>query len=87
MGDFGDEQVELGRRVESALREAGFVSTLTVVNPMEYLDRAWRMREYEMFLGPTSPATGPNGFLFLGTAQRWAGEYSGSRGWGVGPYD
>ena len=64
LGDFGDEQVEWGRRVESALRGAGFVTSLTVVNPMEYRDRVWRMGEYEMFLGPTSPASGPNGFLF-----------------------
>ncbi len=62
--DFGDEQLEVGRRVESALREAGFVSSLTVLNPVEYSERVWREKEYQMFVGPPPPASGPNGFLF-----------------------
>ena len=64
VGDFGNEQVELGRRVESALRDAGFVSSLTVLNPVEYVERVWRRRDYQIFLGPMMPASGPNGFLF-----------------------
>ena len=64
VGDFGNEQLELGRRVNLALQEAGFTSTLTVLNPVEYAERVWRNRDYQMFLGPPPPASGPNGFLF-----------------------
>ena len=73
VADFGNEQVGLGRVVESALREAGFVSTVTVLNPVDYKERVWRKRDYQMFLGPTPPASGPNGFLFpaLHSDGRW----------------
>ena len=73
VADFGNEQVALGRVVESALREAGFVSTVTVLNPVDYKERVWRKRDYQMFLGPTPPASGPNGFLFpaLHSDGRW----------------
>ena len=66
VADFGNEQVALGRVVESALREVGFVSTVTVLNPVDYKERVWRKRDYQMFLGPTPPASGPNGYLFSG---------------------
>ena len=66
VADFGNEQVALGRVVESALREAGFVSTVTVLNPVDYKQRVWRKRDYQMFLGPTPPASGLNGYLFSG---------------------
>ena len=36
VADFGNEQVALGKKIESALREAGFVSTVTVLNPVDY---------------------------------------------------
>ncbi len=64
VGDFGDEQVALGGRIESALREAGFVTSMTVLNPVDYSERVWRKRDYQMFLGPPPPASGPNGYLF-----------------------
>ena len=64
VGDFGDEQVGLGRRVQSALIEAGFVSSLEVLNPVEYSERVWRKKDYQMFLGPPPPASGTNGYLF-----------------------
>ena len=66
VADFGNEQVALGRVVESALREAGFVSTVTVLNPVDYKQWVWRKRDYQMFLGPTPPASGLNGYLFSG---------------------
>ena len=64
VADFGDEQIELGKRVQSALIEAGFVSSLAVLNPVEYSERVWRKKDYQMFLGPPPPASGPNGYLF-----------------------
>lgn len=64
VADFGDEQVEFGKRVQSALIEAGFVSSLAVLNPVEYSERVWRKKDYQMFLGPPPPASGPNGHLF-----------------------
>ena len=64
VADFGDEQVALGKRVQSALIEAGFVSSLEVLNPVEYSERVWRKKDYQMFLGPPPPSSGLNGYLF-----------------------
>ena len=64
VADFGDEQVALGRRVQAALMETGFVSSLAVLNPVEYSERVWRKKDYQMFLGPSLPSSGPNGYLF-----------------------
>ncbi len=64
VADFGDEQVELGKRVQSALIEAGFASSLAVLNPVEYSERVWRKKDYQMFLGPPPPSSGLNGYLF-----------------------
>lgn len=64
VGDFGNEQIALGSMVQSALMEAGFVSSLAVLNPVEYSERVWRKRDYQMFLGPPPPSSGINGYLF-----------------------
>ncbi len=64
VGDFGNEQIALGSMVQSALMEAGFVSSMAVLNPVEYSERVWRKRDYQMFLGPPPPSSGINGYLF-----------------------
>ena len=64
VGDFGDEQVALGKRVQATLVESGFVSSLAVLNPVEYSERVWRKKDYQMFLGPPPPSSGINGYLF-----------------------
>ncbi len=73
VADFGDETVALGERIESALTEAGFVATLTVLNPVEYSERVWRKKDYQMFVGPPPPVSGPNGYLFsaLHSSGQW----------------
>ena len=73
VADFGDEQVALGRKVQSALVEAGFVSSLEVLNPVEYSERVWRSKNYQMFLGPPPPSSGLNGYLFsaLHSGGKW----------------
>ena len=74
VADFGNEQVALGERIGTSLRDAGFVPTMTVLNPVDYSERVWRKRDYQMFLGPPPPASGPNGFLFpvLHSDGRWS---------------
>ncbi len=64
VADFGDPSLELGRRIEGELREAGFAPDLKVLTPVEYSERVWQERDYQLFIGPVPPASGPNSYLF-----------------------
>ena len=64
VADFGDIYLAAGKRLEEALRLAGFDPTVMVLNPVDYSDRVWQKKDYQLFLGPVPPTSTPNSYLF-----------------------
>ena len=64
LADFGDIYLAMGKRLEEDLKAAGFDPTVTVLNPVDYSDRVWQNKDYQLFLGPVPPTSTPNSYLF-----------------------
>ena len=73
VADFGDTYLEQGRKVESDLRSVGFAPTFKGLGRLEYGDKVWRDKEYQLALGELPPSFSTNSFLFatlLGASKR-----------------
>ena len=64
IADFGDIYLDQGFRIERDLRNAGFVPSLKVVDPVEYSEQVWQRKDYQIFAGPVPPTSSPNSYLF-----------------------
>ena len=64
VADFGDIYLAAGKRLEEELKLAGFDPTVMVLNPVDYSDRVWQKKDYQLFLGPVPPTSTPNSYLF-----------------------
>ncbi len=64
VADFGDTYLEQGRKVESDLRSVGFAPTFKRLGRLEYGDKIWRDKEYQLALGQLPPSFSTNSFLF-----------------------
>jgi len=74
VADFGDNFLRYGEGVRDQLQSAGFQVTLNPLNPSLYNAQVWRDGQFQAYLGPTPPLSGPNGYLFglVRTGGRWS---------------
>ena len=63
VADFGDRYLDLGNAYEQMTKEAGFLTSINVLNPRLYAATVWGTGDFQAFLGPMPPVYTPNRFL------------------------
>ena len=73
VGDFGEAYMAHAQLIAYEMEAVGFAPTLDLVNRRVFGEHVWLGGEYQMFVGPTSPVTSPNGYLVpvLHSMGRW----------------
>lgn len=63
VADFSDTHLDYSQGIQEQLRAVGIRTTVTQLNPSEYVERVWVRGDFQAYLGPLPPLNAPNSYL------------------------